>query len=355
VSMIAKLLVNTSVCFRKFYSARVTRPLPHIRDVKKKIASSTDLAGHLHGHDEATGRMANAVAAPLTIANTDNIYYIFELTVVDLRATLPEFKEHLHLPPVGSPSPLTSSLVSLLNVKEPLQTVNGAAHKNISCKTLNEIGVIFPLPSADPLLLARMRHQRAKDCLNTGLGEGYNPGQFGDKEERLMHHLNAIGAYYADRAAEQANVLSTQGHLFRDARDAMVGANSLRLPITSFNFSAENRPAVNPPEVSIPLTVHQCTGVKVRGCVIPALGAHVLIKFQGSKTTSNVCYGSCVVSLTQLIDTTKSVCYAGGKNEKREYSQTVTLNDIPIVDGSVLKGIASGTFSLQLLAVVEHP
>jgi hypothetical protein len=62
-----------------------------------------------------------------------------------------------------------------------------------------------------------------------------------------------------------------------------------------------------------------------------------------------------VVSLTQLIDTSRSASYVGGKNEKREYSQTVTLNDIPIVDGSVLRGVASGTFSLQLLAVVEHP
>ena len=100
-----------------------------------------------------------------------------------------------------------------------------------------------------------------------------------------------------------------------------------------------------------PIYVHSCANIKVQACVLPALGAHVLLQFHSS--VSSECFGRSVVSLTDLINVKESVSFKGADLTK-SLSRSKRLS-VPVVNGGKLCGTARGTFALELLAVVERP
>jgi hypothetical protein len=94
-----------------------------------------------------------------------------------------------------------------------------------------------------------------------------------------------------------------------------------------------------------------CANFKVQACAIPALGAHALLRFRNA----TIAHGSCVVNLTDLIDIKQSISYSNQNMPGHDFAKRKTLQNIPVVEGGKLVGVARGDFSLNLLAVVEHP
>lgn len=88
-------------------------------------------------------------------------------------------------------------------------------------------------------------------------------------------------------------------------------------------------------------STQMCRGLRVVGCVIPELGAHVLIKLLSA---SGVELGECVVSLSHLVR-------LDAKKQHR-----CEVSKIPVTSGSKEVGEAKGIFTLTFLASVteEH-
>jgi hypothetical protein len=82
-----------------------------------------------------------------------------------------------------------------------------------------------------------------------------------------------------------------------------------------------------------------CRGLRVVGCVIPELGAHVMLKLL---TGSGTELGECVVSLSKLV-------ILDAKKQHR-----CEVRQIPVTSGSKEVGEASGTFTLTYLASVSE-
>jgi hypothetical protein len=88
-------------------------------------------------------------------------------------------------------------------------------------------------------------------------------------------------------------------------------------------------------------STQMCRGLRVVGCVIPELGAHVLIKLLSA---SGAELGECVVSLSHLVR-------LDAKKQHR-----CEVSKIPVTSGSKEVGEAKGIFTLTFLASVteEH-
>ena len=78
--------------------------------------------------------------------------------------------------------------------------------------------------------------------------------------------------------------------------------------------------------------------MRVVGCAIPELGAHVLIGLIDDKGVS---HGELCVSMTEIIDV------------KSNSKETAIINDIPVSQGGELRGKASGKFSIALLTIAS--
>lgn len=85
--------------------------------------------------------------------------------------------------------------------------------------------------------------------------------------------------------------------------------------------------------------VQTCRGLRIVGCLIPELGAHVMFKLINKSGKE---LGECVVSLTHLMVLDHK------KQHRCEISQ------IPITSGGKETGEARGTFTLTYLASVSE-
>ncbi len=358
VSMVAHLLVNERVAFRKFYSEPAENPMSHIYNTETS-----------HKERNSTINLDGAV----TITNTDNIYYIFELQVVNLHVLLPDIEFSTEPSAVGLP--IDASLPSYL--RRPFPDIRaGSTESTVKSSTtasakkcekrVDSIDVCFPLSSCDPLLTERVQSERARGFFSSGLGGTKSDGRFGDKDERLLHDLVSIGEYYSKEYDSYKHGRNSSDSTFKGSYDMMTNDNFLRSPATTFKFTPEGELVHNDDEEeqespttnanaqkrpSVPAAVHVCANFKVQACAIPALGAHALLRFRNA----TIAHGSCVVNLTDLIDIKQSISYSNQNMPGHDFAKRKTLQNIPVVEGGKLVGVARGDFSLNLLAVVEHP
>ena len=84
-------------------------------------------------------------------------------------------------------------------------------------------------------------------------------------------------------------------------------------------------------------------GLRMVGALVPSLGAHVVIKFHHDFVGEER-IGECIVSLSHLLQRHK---LDGPVNEAA--SEPVFIKDIPVSNGGLLLGKASGYFLLTFL------
>ena len=99
-------------------------------------------------------------------------------------------------------------------------------------------------------------------------------------------------------------------------------------------------------------------GLRMVGALVPALGAHVIIKFHHDFSSEEK-VGECIVSLSHLLEsqglTPEALAASGGAaggggNEKGP----VHIKDIPVSNGGLYLGTASGHFQLTFLGACER-
>jgi len=181
-------------------------------------------------------------------------------------------------------------------------------------KVVSALDVVFPLPSKDPLL-----KQRKIFIMTQAFQGSSNDALFGlteiAKDESKKYHLAQ-----KDRAGEE--------HLH-------TSHESIMKPSSSFTWSGSPRPSSSNTFMREEGT-QDCADFRVIGCLVPELGAHVMIKFVNAAGRN---LGECVIALTHLIS---------APNGKKELS--ATIKGIPVTLGGQARGTAKGHFTLTFLA-----
>jgi hypothetical protein len=207
-------------------------------------------------------------------------------------------------------------------------TVRGKKDKSEQSKTksamdIKSIRVVFPLPSKDPLVKTRRMDEIAKS--------------FEVHKKSVLDKIQE----FALQAVELKYKANKQTDLFD--KESIVNFVSY-FPCDSIRSDA-NTNIPSPSRISDVndndsyIKTVKCNPMCILGCVSPELGAHVLIGLSDSNDGDIL--GEILVSVDDMINT------------KNNSTKRKMFHDIPVTLGGVLRGTATGLFSVSLLTIVK--